>query len=214
MKSSFNFFIDFNSLFSLFKDLSSYYGYMYWWPAETPLEVIEGAILAQNTTWKNAEASVKRLINIPFDKLLKIDEKELRTLIREAGFYSRKIEYIRNAISFYSNEIDNIPSFISIRDELLKIKGIGRETADSIALYAFNQRTFPVDSYSIRFFNRYFSLNLGLKNYDDIRITISGIFNSMMLMEFHALIVEHSKNYCRKIPKCEKCFLKEKCSNQ
>ncbi len=214
MKSSFNFFIDFNSLFSLFKDLSSYYGYMYWWPAEKPLEVVEGAILAQNTTWKNAEASVKRLNNIPIDELLKIDEREFRTLIKEAGFYSRKIDYLRNAISFYSNEIDNTPSFISIRDELLKIRGIGRETADSIALYAFNQRTFPVDSYSIRFFNRYFSLNLGLKNYDDIRVTLSGIFNSMMLMEFHALIVEHSKNYCRKKPNCENCFLKEKCGNQ
>ncbi|MGC9294005.1 MAG: endonuclease III domain-containing protein [Thermoplasmata archaeon] len=187
---------------------------MYWWPAEKPLEVMEGAILAQNTTWKNAEVAVKRLNNIPIDELLKIDEKEFRTLIREAGFFSRKIDYLRNAISFYSNEIDNTPSFISIRDELLKIRGIGRETADSIALYAFNQRTFPVDSYSIRFFNRYFSLNLGLKNYDDIRVTLSGIFNSMMLMEFHALIVEHSKNYCRKKPNCENCFLKEKCGNQ
>ncbi len=214
MSSNFNFFIDFDSLHTLFKQLSNHYGFKYWWPAREPLEVIEGAILTQNTTWKNAETAVKRIINIPIKELLKMDDQKFRELIKEAGFYIRKINYLKNAISFYEERIEASPSFFNARDEFLKIKGIGRETADSIALYAFNQRTFPVDSYTIRLFNRYFSSNLDIKDYDEIRSAVSQMFNTMMLMEFHSLIVEHSKHLCKKIPECEKCFLKLKCSYQ
>lgn len=214
MKQKFNFFINFHSLNFIFKDLVSYYGHRYWWPADNPLEVIEGAILAQNTSWKNAETCVKRINSIAPDIILNMNDDRLTGLIREAGFHKRKTQYLKNALNFYSHHVECAPSFINVRDELLKIKGIGKETADSIALYAFNQRTFPVDAYTIRFFNRYFSLSLSINDYETVREAISGIFEGDILREFHAVIVEHSKKFCRKNPKCENCFLKDKCRFQ
>ncbi len=211
MRSNFNFLINFYSLIELFNKLSNFYGFLYWWPANEPLEVIEGAILAQNTSWKNAEASVKNLRGLSIELIINSENEFLIPLIKEAGFYSRKSIYLRNVLSFYKRKIYDTPGIFDAREELLKVKGIGRETADSIALYAFNQRTFPVDSYTIRLFNRYFSLNLSLMDYEEVRTSVSNVFDTEMLREFHALIDEHSKRICKKNPDCNNCFLKENC---
>ena len=170
---------------------------------------MEGAILTQNTAWKNVEKAMAGLRGKTIDQLL--SDPELRELIRPAGFYSQKEKYLRSIFLYFRDKIEVLSLPADIREELLSLPGVGRETADSIALYAFHQRTVPVDAYTIRIFNRYFGLSISKKDYDDMRALISRIFNQEQLMELHALIDEHCKTVCKKTPKCESCSLKEAC---
>ena len=170
---------------------------------------MEGAILTQNTAWKNVEKAMAGLRGKTIDQLL--SDPELRELIRPAGFYSQKEKYLRSIFLYFRDKIEVLSLPADIREELLSLPGVGRETADSIALYAFHQRTVPVDAYTIRIFNRYFGLSISKRDYDDIRALISRIFNQEQLMELHALIDEHCKTVCKKTPKCESCSLKEAC---
>ena len=170
---------------------------------------MEGAILTQNTAWKNVEKAMAGLRGKTIDQLL--SDPELRELIRPAGFYSQKEKYLRSIFLYFRDRIEVLSLPADIREELLSLPGVGRETADSIALYAFHQRTVPVDAYTIRIFNRYFGLSIAKKDYDDMRAMISRIFNQEQLMELHALIDEHCKTVCKKTPKCESCSLKEAC---
>ncbi|MCL4450547.1 MAG: hypothetical protein M1386_04465 [Candidatus Thermoplasmatota archaeon] len=170
---------------------------------------MEGAILTQNTAWKNVEKAMAGLRGKTIDQLL--SDPELRELIRPAGFYSQKEKYLRSIFLYFRDKIEVLSLPADIREELLSLPGVGRETADSIALYAFHQRTVPVDAYTIRIFNRYFGLSISKRDYDDIRAMISRIFNQEQLMELHALIDEHCKTVCKKTPKCESCSLKEAC---
>ena len=170
---------------------------------------MEGAILTQNTAWKNVEKAMAGLRGKTIDQLL--SDPELRELIRPAGFYSQKEKYLRSIFLYFRDKIEVLSLPADIREELLSLPGVGRETADSIALYAFHQRTVPVDAYTIRIFNRYFGLSISKRDYDDMRALISRIFNQEQLMELHALIDEHCKTVCKKTPKCESCSLKEAC---
>ena len=170
---------------------------------------MEGAILTQNTAWKNVEKAMAGLRGKTIDQLL--SDPELRELIRPAGFYSQKEKYLRSIFLYFRDRIEVLSLPADIREELLSLPGVGRETADSIALYAFHQRTVPVDAYTIRIFNRYFGLSISKRDYDDMRALISRIFNQEQLMELHALIDEHCKTVCKKTPKCESCSLKEAC---
>ena len=150
-----------------------------------------------------------RLNGKTIDQLLSCPN--LRELIRPAGFYLQKEKYLRGIFQYFRDKIESLSLPADIREELLSLPGIGRETADSIALYAFHHRTVPVDAYTIRIFNRYFGLSIAKRDYDDIRAMISRIFNQEQLMELHALIDEHCKTVCKKTPKCESCSLKEAC---
>ncbi|MEM0128189.1 MAG: hypothetical protein QXO03_03785 [Thermoplasmatales archaeon] len=194
---------------SLFLSLSGVYGFTYWWPAENPLEVVEGAILAQNTSWKNAEKALVSLKGLSGCDLL-ISE-DLQRKIRAAGFYKQKSLYLKEAIKYYIERIENASLPFSAREELLNLKGIGKETADSIALYAFHERTIPVDSYTIRLLNRFFMEELSIKDYELVRKQLAVTFLTDELMEFHGLVDEHSKQICKKQPLCISCPIKEKC---
>jgi len=185
------------------------YGFKYWWPADSPLEVIEGAVLAQNTSWKNAEMALANLKGKTAEELLNM--ASLTEMIRSAGFYVQKERTLRLLLSHYISEVENIPSPFELRTELLSIKGVGKETADSISLYAFHQRTIPIDSYTLRFFNRYLGSSFSIRDYESMRLQLISIFNQEELMEFHALIVEHFKLVCKKKPDCLACGLREKC---
>ncbi|PNS00520.1 endonuclease [Petrotoga miotherma DSM 10691] len=208
-----------NKVYEIYKDLYGFYGPQHWWPADNWFEVTVGAILTQNTSWNNVEKSIENLKQLDLldpERLFKIKEDDLAQLIRSSGFYNLKSKRLKNFLEWlkkYNYDIDKIKdkSVVSLREELLNIKGIGKETADSILLYAFEVPIFVIDAYTKRMF-----LRLGLisaKEYDEFQDFFEKNLRKdvQLYNEYHALIVKHSKVYCKKMPKCSECFLKEKC---
>ncbi len=193
----------------LFRELIRAYGYVYWWPANDPVEVIEGAILTQNTTWKNAVNALVKLRGKSISEI--VESANLEDIIKPAGFYVQKAKYLRGVLEHFRSRIEESSNQCDTREELLHLQGIGKETADSIALYAFHQRTIPIDKYTIRLFNRYAGTNHSTRDYEKIRFLLGSVFDQEQLMEFHALIDEHSKGICRKDPKCEECPISRGC---
>ena len=203
---------------NLYQSLLSFYGPQGWWPAETPFEVIVGAILTQNTAWRNVEKAISNLKKencLTPERILSCPEEKLKELIRPVGFYNQKAQRLKEVSRFIVEhggleKLSKIPTN-ELRKMLLSLKGIGRETADSILLYAFERPVFVVDKYTHRIFTR-----LGLWNgpfdYERIRELVEReIRNVSDLKEFHALLVEHAKRYCRKNPLCDECPLRSAC---
>jgi len=166
-------------------------------------EIIIGSILTQNTTWTSVEEALKNLdslIEFTPESLLDFSndqEEKFKDAIRCAGFVNQKTEYLKNIAKFYSDLTDKIPS----REELLSVKGIGNETADSILLFAHKQREFKVDAYTMRIFSY-----LGYIKEKDSYMSVKKFFQNnfsgdeSMFQEYHALIVEHAKRYYTKKP--------------
>ncbi|MEM2131465.1 MAG: endonuclease [Candidatus Woesearchaeota archaeon] len=228
------------SLFEIYNLLLKNYKSQKWWPTTSEneikpkyqygpinekqkLEVIFGSILTQNTSWKNVEKAIielnkKDLINI--DKIIQIDKKELALIIKSSGYYNQKAIKLKEMASFLKkNPISKLEKIEinELRKLLLSIKGVGKETADSIILYAFNKPIFVVDAYTKRIFSRIGLINKKIidkkSSYDEIQDFFhknlpkkEKIFN-----EYHALIVEHAKLFCKKKPLCENCILKDYC---
>lgn len=163
-------------------------------------EICVGAVLTQNTAWKNVE---KALINLKTAKvltprkLIQLSDKELRELIRPAGYYNQKAGYLVNFTEFFLSIKGKIPT----RDEVLHCKGVGDETADSILLYAYSQPEFVIDAYTKRVFS-----NLGFIKANEKYLTVKEMFEKhvekdvRIYQEYHALIVEHAKRYYSKKP--------------
>ena len=205
----------------VYETLRESYGPQYWWPADTPFEVIVGAILTQNTSWKNAEKAIdeikrKGLMNP--GALLKIRTEKLAKVIRPAGYHNLKSKRLKNFLRYYADfcglnfkTLKN-KKVSTLRKELLSVNGIGPETADSILLYACQKTVFVVDAYTRRIF---FRQNIISKDatYDIIQsIATSALPGSRALFnEFHALIVKHGKDMCKKVPKCGICPIKNGC---
>lgn len=195
--------------------LYDHFGKQNWWPAETPFEVIVGAILTQNTSWKNVEKSINTLKEkklLSPDALYNLTNEELAFLIKSSGFYNLKAIRLKNFLNFfktYNFDINNLKNADNIRKLLLAIKGIGKETADSIILYALNKPVFVVDAYTKRIFHRLGFIHSQKSDYD----TVQNLFHSNLTKdanlfnEYHALIVETAKSYCRKKPLCALCPL-------
>lgn len=161
-------------------------------------EIILGTILTQNTTWTSAEKALlnlKELNMINPEKLLNLKEDRLKEAIRCAGFLNQKAKYIKEVTEFYISLEGMIPT----RKELIKVKGVGNETADSILLYAFKQPEFVVDAYTKRIFI-YHSVIKDNDGYDKIKNLFESNLNHNMIIynEYHALIVEHAKRYYSK----------------
>ena len=163
-------------------------------------EIMLGAILTQNTAWTSAEQALlnlKKLDVISPQKLLKLDEEILKEVIRCAGFLNQKAVYLKEISKFFISLKGRTPK----RKELLAVKGVGNETADSILLYAFKQPEFVVDAYTKRIFS-----HLGIvkdnANYMDIKKLFESSLprDTAMYQEYHALIVEHAKHYYKKKP--------------
>jgi len=204
----------------IYDKLYNLFGPQDWWPVtskQNPIfEIIIGAILTQNTNWKNVEKAIfnlskERLISI--EKIKKIDKKRLADLIRPAGYYNQKAERLKTMADFLSkNPIKKLrkENKNKLRKELLKIKGIGAETADSILLYAFNKPIFVIDAYTKRIFHR---LKYKEKTYDELqRLFMSNLPKDYKLFnEYHALLVELGKNYCKNNPNCIECPIKIIC---
>ncbi len=192
------------SLKKLFKILSGFYGPQHWWPGGSRFEIIAGAVLTQNTNWKNVEkaiANMKRARCMTASAVLKTGKDELKGLIRPAGFFNQKAERLAAVSEFLMEEKKLLNSLLDknnnfqAREKLLSIKGIGPETADSILLYAFAVPVFVVDAYTKRFLE-FYHLYQGPMKYEDIRRFFeSGLpADAELYNEYHALIVRWGKD--------------------
>lgn len=209
-----------NILKKIYERLYRCYGPQRWWPGDTRLEIIIGAILTQNTSWSNVEKAIKNLKDAKLlsssARLLSLDERKLAELIRPAGYYNIKAKRIRNFLILLSSRYGaslNKMSFAEtgeLRKELLKVNGIGPETCDSILLYAFKRPVFVIDAYTKRIFSRHNIFGHDLE-YDSLQCAFMFHLPSdeKVFNEYHALIVRLGKEFCRTSPKCEHCPLKD-----
>jgi endonuclease-3 related protein len=210
----------------IYKMLRRAYGPQRWWPVTPPggvepaytggprtpeqvFEVAVGAVLTQNTNWKNAE---RALINLNRagkrdpTALAAATETQLAELIRSSGYYNQKARRLKILAEYFLAEQ------AVTREGLLGLKGIGPETADSIMLYGFGEPYFVVDAYTRRIFGR-----LGLIDerwsYETIRSTFEDNLPGRISLyrEYHALIVEHGKRICRRDPLCARCVISRSC---
>ncbi len=207
------------ALYQIYKTLYNYYGPQFWWPGDTPFEIIVGAVLTQNTAWRNVEKAINNLKSskiLTLKKLVLLSISELAELIRPSGFYNIKAKRLHNLLESLSHKYQGSyrkmckATTAKLRADLLSVKGIGQETADSILLYAFSRPVFVVDAYTKRIFSRhkFFSANT---EYSKIQ---SFFINNLpqdikVYNEYHALIVRLAKDYCRKKPKCLGCLLSD-----
>jgi endonuclease III related protein len=208
------------SFLQIFDKLYAYYGPQYWWPADTVFEILIGAILVQNTNWNNVEKALIRLRPVLHpEKIASLKTDELAALIRPSGYYNVKAKRIKAFLAWfkkYDYNIENIKqlSLVDLRKQLLNIRGVGKETADCMLVYAFEKPIFIVDTYARRLFKR-----IGLQmpdDYDDFRTQVEASLpdNPKLYNEYHALIVEHGKVHCKRKPICYECPLFHVCDQQ
>lgn len=182
--------------YELYQELLGEYGHQHWWPADSRYEVVVGALLTQNTSWRNVEKAIANLKEagvLSPEKILETRSPELETLIRPSGFYRQKAERLKALTERYM-EVEQRGSPPS-REELLAVKGVGKETADSVLLYAFDMPFFVIDAYTRRFCSHH-RLFKG-KEYDDYRDYFERSLprDVSLYKEYHALIVEWGKRF-------------------
>jgi endonuclease-3 related protein len=199
--------------------LEEYFGDLGWWPASSAFEVIIGAVLTQNTAWSNVSKAIKGLKRnkcLTPEKIVRLDTKRLSQIIRPAGYYRVKSERIKAVSRFLLDECRAKLSKLKkesaweLREKLLKVKGIGPETADSILVYALEKPVFVVDAYTKRIFSRH-GLVGEKASYDEVQSLVHENFSrsTKRLNQFHALLVETGKRFCRKKKGlCGECPLK------
>ena len=212
------------SLMEIYNRLFDRFGLLKWWPAETPFEVCVGAILTQNTAWTNVEKAIcaLKLAGIMSPETLHgCDPEQLAQFIRPAGYFNVKSRRLKDFTSWlFLNHQGSLERMFTgnwrdLRAELLRVRGIGPETADSILLYAGNKPTFVVDAYTRRLFQR-----LGLlkeaAGYEETRaLFMNNLPEDVPLFnEYHAQIVEQCKRFCRVKPLCSGCPLCNSCPSR
>jgi len=210
-------------LLDIFQRLLEHFGPQQWWPADTPLEMVIGAILTQNTNWINVEkalANLRRANALSVAALDNLDEASLQGLIRSSGFFRQKAarlkQFVRHLRRVHQGDLDLMlaQEMARLRNELLSLKGIGPETADSIILYAGRQPTFVIDAYTVRLLQR-LGLIDGDPGYESLRSAFMQALpnDDRLFNEFHALIVRTGKGYCtRQSPGCSGCPLRSICA--
>ncbi len=224
----------------IFKTLHTSFNSQHWWPVtkerelipkyhkkinlseKQRLEIIFGAILTQNTSWKNVEKAIINLNKndlINAEKTNKINTKKLAEIIRPAGYYNQKAKSLKNFSHFllknYNGRLGKLfnNKVIDLRNELLSVKGIGPETADSIILYAAQKPIFVIDAYTKRIYSRIFNVKKDL-NYEELQNIFERNLkkDTRLFNEYHALLVELGKNYCKnRNPLCNSCPVNDAC---
>lgn len=206
----------------LYARLLSAYGEQHWWPAETPFEVIVGALLTQQTAWVNVEKAIFELKShglLSPRALANAPLPTLRKLILPTGYFNQKAPRLKELARFFAEYPGGLDGFFSqglqaARQKLLSIPGVGPETADSILLYAGGKPVFVIDAYTARIAER-LPLPVSSIKYAGLqRFFEKEIPRSVRVYkEFHALIVEHCKRVCKKKkPLCGSCCLRRACS--
>jgi endonuclease III related protein len=191
-----------------------------WWPARTRFEVILGAILTQNTSWKNVELAMARLRNsglLRLSRLKKASRSELEWCVHPSGFFRQKASTIQNFLAWLDGTCaGSLPAMFTrppaqLRRELLQIRGLGPETADAILLYAGRKAFFVADAYTRRVLARH-QLVPDKASYSRVQEFLHQNLpaDEALFNEYHALLVDVGKSWCRKAePRCEECPLKE-----
>lgn len=196
------------------------FGPQHWWPGDGPFEVMVGAVLTQNTNWGNVEKAInnlKQARKLSAKAIHEMGKSELAELIRPAGYFNIKAKRLKSLIEWFVDRFNgNIEEMFSqdlqgLREELLSVKGIGPETADSILLYAGNLPSFVVDAYTYRILVRH-QLIPEESTYDDIKSFFEDNLpdDATLYNEYHALLVQVGKTYCKpRDPACRVCPLSE-----
>lgn len=215
-----------DTLMPLYEAMAAHFGPCRWWPGETPFEVAVGAVLTQNTAWRNVEKALTLLkAGGPLTpaRLLAMPADEMEKALRPSGFYRLKTTRLRNLLEFMAS----FPDFAddaelafmqhrdtgTLRDELLRVKGVGPETADCILLYALGRPSFVVDAYTRRLVGRHALLPPGVPPslpYDGLREFFMKALplDVSLYNEYHALIVRTGNVFCKKNrPLCHACPL-------
>lgn len=199
-----------------YNQVLTYYSYSEELSPLSRFEIAIGSVLTQNTAWTNVERALENLESAGLldpDAVIDVPISILSEALRPSGYYNQKAKKLKILAAFLLEgnylKMGNAPE----RKDLLNLWGVGKETADSILLYAYDVPVFVVDAYTKRIFTR-LKILTGSEEYDEIaEIFINGLGkDSALFKEYHALIVKHAKEYCRKNPVCGSCVLKELCS--
>ncbi|HOK03990.1 MAG TPA: hypothetical protein P5105_00680 [Victivallales bacterium] len=190
-------------LLILYQKFFNFFGPQHWWPGDSPWEIAVGAILTQNTNWTNVEKAINNLKKekiLSPEKILNCEIRKLETILKPSGYFRVKAKRLKNLCKWWLEE-KNKQKFeiLSMRKSLLSVNGIGRETADSILLYAFNLPIFVIDAYTRRIMARHFNIDYRTE-YDDLqRLFMENLPSDHLLFnEYHALIVCAGKTFCKK----------------
>ena len=210
-----------SALLVIYERILDRYGPQHWWPGESRFEVMVGAILTQAAAWSNVEKAIARLKAadaLSPGALRGLTEGEVASLVYSAGYYNAKARKLKALAEFvgrrFNDDLDAMAGGAedSLREELLAVHGIGEETADDIMLYAAGRPSFVIDTYTRRVLAR-----LGLapqkgrySNYRDLFMDNLPA-DAELFGEYHALIVRHGVEVCRKRPLCEDCCLLQMC---
>ena len=208
-----------SALHGYYHKLLAAHGPQHWWPGRTRFEVIVGAILTQNTAWVNVEHALRNLRRARLLTPAAIDvapQARLARLIRSSGYFRQKtktlkafVQFLRKQFGGSLGQMFDAPTEM-LREQLLDIRGIGPETADSILLYAGNRPVFVVDAYARRILERHHLVQAGLR-YQQIQEFFEANLpiDASLYNEFHALIVRTGKDFCYKhSPRCSECPLR------
>ncbi len=205
------------TLMDFYEALLGHYGPQGWWPGQTREEVIIGAILTQNTAWRNVERAIDNLRRAGCLDLARVHDMEparLAELIRPAGTFNVKAKRLKACVDWlferFGGDLDAMfaCSLDELREALLGVRGVGRETADAILLYAGQMPSFVVDAYTHRVLLRH-----GLIDHEADYDEVKALFEDCLppevdlFNEYHALLVAVGKNHCRPRPRCEGCPL-------
>lgn len=204
-------------LVEVYRTLHARFGHRHWWPGETPFEIMVGAILTQNTAWRNVE---KAVANLKREKVLSVAGlrdlplERLAELIRSSGYFNQKAIKLKALVAFldhrYGGSIARMRKapLERLRKELLAIHGVGPETADSILLYALDKPVFVVDAYTRRIFHRHHYFDT-LPSYDEVQERFESELprDLDLYNDFHAQIVAVGHHFCKPNPRCEGCPL-------
>jgi len=197
--------------------LREHFGHLGWW-SDDPLEVLVGAILTQRTDWRNVEPAIQRLRDaglMELGSLAAADVTRVEVLIRSTGTYRQKAGYLVGSCRRVQEDRDDLAFLIDMpldeaRRYLLSLPGIGPETADSVLLYGGNRPVFVIDAYTLRTFSR---LGAMLGTYKSAQSSFMSALppDAELFRQYHAMLVEHAKGFCRSVPRCDGCPLRERC---
>jgi endonuclease-3 related protein len=195
------------------QELHRAFGPQRWWPARTPFEVVVGAVLTQNTAWRNVERALANLAELGAltpARLLRCDEERLRAALRPSGYYNAKLARLQ-AVSRWYLDAGGLAALRErplepLREELLGVFGVGPETADSILCYAAGRRTAVVDTYTRRLLSRHGLQDAGAP-YETLRAWLTEHLrpSQWIFEEFHALVVRAGYDHCKPTARCETC---------
>lgn len=209
-----------------YKLLRDHFGFQNWWPGESPFEVMIGAILTQNTSWPNVEKALRILKRgglLDPKKLRDMEKSRLSEYIRPSGYYNQKALKVKAFLTFYEKNFFSDVRVMKktgkekLRKLLLDVRGIGRETADSMLLYAASKKIFVIDGYTKRSFTRLGFFSDENIPYDEARMLFENNLPRRLELykDYHAQIVMLGKHYCKKKkPLCEKCPLERVCEKK